>query len=227
MPSVKLYEKLFDKLLRYYRQQTGNTFDPVKSYKTGDVVFSTGEKPKGIYYLTKGWVKIIQECEQGEKPVLRLAGSNEFIGYVSLLKKQHYTSSAIVVEEADIQFIPKQIFLKLLQTNVEFTNTVIDILCERITSDETRLLHLISKDGKQRLAALLLSLELAYDEDPTYDHSFIRLPKKDIASAIAITPETMSRYLAEFKNKGYIRLTGEGIEVTNKSALLYLSNVKD
>ena len=84
-------------------------------------------------------------------------------------------------------------------------------------------------DGKQRLAALLLSLEMAFEEDPKNKNAIIPipLPRKDLAGEIGVTPETVSRYLAEFKDKKFIRITDGTIEVINRSALLRLSKVND
>lgn len=219
--------KLLEKLFQAYRQQTGHLPEPPRQYPAGKYVFTEGERPKGIYYINNGWVSVSRESEENHDSVVRLAGPHEFIGYMSLIKRWDYTSSAKVIKEAEIQFIPKPVFLKLLQTDIEFAQGVIETLCIQLTDSQTKIAQLIGKDAKQRLAALLLSLEMAFDEDHDYEDSHIHLPKKDLAAAIAVTPETVSRHLSEFRKKRIIRVSAKQIEILNRSALLRLSKVRD
>ena len=133
----------------------------------------------------------------------------------------------MVVEDAEIQFIPKQIFLQLLKEDISFTNAVLEILCDHLDHSHNKISDLVGMDGKQRFAALLLSLEMAFDEDGDYENSLIRLQKKDMAAAIGVAPETVSRYISEFRKKRLIQTSGDAIEVLNRVALLRLSKVND
>lgn len=220
-------ERILEKLLHSYQQRTGRRPDLPAVYESGKTVFSAGDHPKGVYYLYKGMVKIVGESEKPGAPIIRIAGPDEFIGYVSLIRQNVYASSAVATERSEVLFIPRQIFLKLLQTDIDFANAVVKTLCEHLSAREGKITELMSKDVKQRLAAFLLSLELAYDLDPDTDNSRILLPKKDIAAAVAATPETISRYLAEFKKSGWIKLHSNGIEVIHRNELLQLSKVRD
>jgi CRP-like cAMP-binding protein len=220
-------ERLLARLSEYYRKKTGGLPEKAKKYSAGQFVYIEGERPKGIYFVCNGWVKIVREGIHGEELILRLAGKNEFIGFVSLIKRWDYTSSAIAAEGAEVQFIPKAFFLQLLTEDISFANLVLETLCEQLTKGEETISGLIGMGGKQRLAALLIGLEMAFDENKNYENSLVRLPRKDMAAAIGITPETVSRYLAEFKKKKFIRATDGTIEILNRSALLRFSKVND
>ena len=87
-----------------------------------------------------------------------------------------------------------------------FLHLFLEILCNQLADSEQKGVNLIAKDARQRLAALLLLLEMAYDEDSGCENSHIHMPKKDIAGAISVTQETVSRYLAEFKKKDFLCL---------------------
>jgi CRP-like cAMP-binding protein len=207
--------------------ETGN-LGYIKIYKEGETIYEIGEKPKGLYFIKRGQVKILRQGLNGDGPVLtRIAMANEFIGFVSLIKRGGNTSSAVTISEAEVQLIPKHVFLHLLQTDLDFTKLTIEILCELLYDSEQKIVSLIAKSSRQRLAALLLSLELAFDENSQYDDSNIRQPKKDLAAAVGVTPETISRNLAEFKEKGYLETGDDGIEITDQNALFRLSMLND
>ncbi len=219
MPGSHDNERLLEKLTQY------NGKISERSYAPGTHIFTAGDKPQGIYYVNEGLVKVIRESEDGKQVLAHILGRNEFMGLVSLVRRSSYFSTAVAIKRAKVQFIPKHVFLKLLQTDIEFANAVVRALCEQLSSSRDRMAHLLTKSAKQRLAALLLSLELAYDEDERYQNALIRLSRKDIAAIIAVAPETISRYLAEFKAKGFITLKGPDIEIENREGLLRLSRV--
>lgn len=218
---------MLQKLSRSYKEYTGHDFDTIKHYEPGEHIFSTGEKPVGIYYIRKGCVKIICLEKDGTETILRLAGKNEFIGYRSLINLNAYKTCAVVLEPTDAVFIPKSLFLDLLQKDIEFANTVVKIICEEVDDTETKFTDFVTKSGKQRLATLLASLKLSYQDDPAFKNDHIRLQKKEIAKAIGVTPESISRFLAEFKNEGIIETVEGNIKITDNKALLKIANIYD
>ena len=227
MRSDRLTAKVHSKLVEYSHAQAGSELQQFRKYEAGKTVFSSGETPKGIHFISTGRVKIIVEGDSELEPVVRLAGPYEFIGYVSLIRRSHYITTAVVVEEAQIQFIPKDLFLELMHEDVDFANMVVEILCKQIQERETTIENLVTKDAKQRLAMLLLGLEMASEAASGHEGSDIYLPKKEIAATIAVAPETVSRHLSEFEKVGYIKKLSNSIRILDRIQLLNLSEVRD
>jgi CRP-like cAMP-binding protein len=221
-------EQLLERLATDSIDPKENGRGNLKKYQEGETIYEIGEKPKGLYFIKSGQVKILRQGLNGDGPTLtRIAMANEFIGFVSLLKRGGNTSSAITFSKAEVQLIPKHVFLHALETDIDFARLVIEILCELLYDSEQKIVSLIAKSSRQRLAALLLSLEMAFDENSQYPNANIRIPKKDIAAAVGVTPETISRNLAEFRKKGYVKTGDDGIEITDRKALFQLSMLND
>jgi CRP-like cAMP-binding protein len=219
--------ELFEKLTASYSELTKSPLQQAKKYKKGSVIFEQGQTPRGVYYIKSGWVKIFKIGADGNEKVLHLATKNQFIGYLSLIKRWNFQSSAIAITDCEIYFIPKQIFLELLAKDNEFASLVVEMLADELVESETHIDTLLSKNIQERLTNLLLGLEQASDRNTAFNDSYIRLPKKELAAIINITPETLSRHLSALKLDGLIENNKNHIELLNRNELLKKSNLRD
>lgn len=213
---------LFEELLKIYESTTGNKLPEATRYDAGSEVYAEGYVPKGVYYIKEGTVKITRNNH--ENPVVvRLAGQHEFIGFLSLLKRWDYNSTAIALEQSQIYFIPKQLFLEAVQSSPKFTNLVVEIVCTRLNEKELLLTDLFTKSVQERLAVLLLTL----DRNPR--DGKIHILKKDIAAVLNIKAETLSRNLMRLQKIGAVTLHPKEnmIEILSREKLLQLSHITD
>ena len=221
-------EALFDKLGKLYDETTGRSLDGSRTYEKSANVYHFGEIPKGIYYLRRGSAKVTRLGVNGREVILRIAGPNEFIGYLSLLKGWSYKSSAVCLEKSQIFFVPKTIFLRLLKTDVEFANGVVNMLCEKLTYSTEEVTDLVTKTVKQRICTALLALDHAFNsENEANNQGIVKFKKKDIASLIGTVPETFSRQLSQLENEGLILVNDRCIEIINRAKLLFISRLGD
>ncbi|GAA0892713.1 Crp/Fnr family transcriptional regulator [Fulvivirga kasyanovii] len=216
--------RLFTQLREGFEAEMASAFK-VKIFKKGEFIYRKGGIPKGVYFMKYGWVKIVRYDEDGNEVVLRIVGHNEFIGYVPLLRDVKYTNYAQALEYCELYFIPKDRFLSLIHESTDFAMLIIQMLSKELWSDEEQIVNLYSKKIDNRLAALLLGLEQASDHSPIHDDSLIRLPKKDMAEIINVSPETLSRYLTKFQEKGLINSMDGTIEIFEKEKLHQMTNL--
>lgn len=220
-------QELYTQLAEAYARLVQQEVQVPQHYAKGESIFREGETPQGVYFIQAGWVKVYTLDENGNEAVLRLASKNEFIGYVSLLKQWRFHASAVAITKAEVHFIPKRVFLELLQSDVKFANLVVQMLCDELTQSEQQIGDLLFKNVRQRLATFLLGLEQASGFDTQHDDYRIRLPKKEIARVLGISPETLSRHLSKLTDKGLISLAKNYIKLLDKKRLLRISKLKD
>jgi CRP/FNR family transcriptional regulator len=84
-------------------------------YKKGQVIFHEGSRPLGIFCVNRGKIKLVKLGEDGKEQILRLIKPGDLMGYRALLSGDKYSASAVVLEEAGICFIPKELFMGVLQ----------------------------------------------------------------------------------------------------------------
>lgn len=221
-------ETLFTELQRIYTSIAKHALPEAKKYAKGECIYKEGQIPKGVYYLKTGTIKITHHTDK-KNVTVRLAKAHDFIGYLSLLKHWDYVTTATATENAELFFIPKQVFLKAVHSDNRFTNVLVDVLCNQINENYKHVVELVSKQVKQRLAILLLSLEQSVlFNTPQRDH-LIHISKRDIAAVLNIKPETLSRNLADMKRQKLIQLhtDSNSIEILDRNQLLKLSNMHD
>lgn len=191
-------------------------------YKKGQTLFYEGTRPMGLFCINTGKVKIFKITSDGKEQILHLTKPGDFIGYRALISEEFYSSSATVIEEAAICYIPKADFLKLLNSNPLFFKKMIKKLSDDLGVMEQRLVTIAQKSVRERLAATLLMLKETYGMEGEAKSTLIdiALSREDLANIIGTATETVIRLLSEFKNQELISLQGKKIKVLDSQGLL-------
>lgn len=195
------------------------------THKKGQILFYEGTKPLGIFCISDGIVKVYKTASNGKEQIIRLAKKGDFLGYVSLLGEEAYSNSATIVEDANICFIPREAFLKVLAEDTEFHRRVTKALCHDLGVMESKLTDATQKSIRERLAFTLLKLSETYGIDGKEgDKIDIVLTREEIAGLVGTATETVIRLLSEFKKDELIDFEGKKIIVLDKKGLARLSD---
>jgi len=216
-------------LFSYISQRLKDTATGFKleTFKKGEFIFQRGQRPRGVYFIKYGWVKLSSYDEDYNEVVLRILGNNEFLGHTAVIKETEHRHDAQALEYSELYLIHRNHFLRLMYEDHYFTRLMIQLLCDEVYADEQQITNLHSKRIDRRLASLLIALERYSHQDDRYEDNHIRILKKDLARNINVTPETLSRYLAKFEESGIIRNHGGAIELLDKDLLNAMSDLKD
>lgn len=224
--ELSITEDLFEKLQERYLAQSLQVPQKAKLYRRNAPVYGYGEVPKGIFFLKSGSLKVIRIGANGREVIIRVAAAHDFVGYLSLLKSSFYLTSAIALEDAEVYFFPKKVFLEAIDADSDFAYDVIDLVCNNSLNSTAVLVDMASKSVKQRLCAALLTLSKIEGTSDQVNNK-VSFRKKDISAMIGAAPETVSRYLAELENEALISVYQAGIEIVNKQGLIAVSNLGD
>ena len=181
-------------------------------FKKGQTIFNDGNFPQGTYYVNKGVMKLVRTNNEGKEQILRFAKAGDFIGYRALIAEEPFVATAICIEETIVCFIPRNIFIKILDENHGMTKEVMKSLSHDLGVVEARVQSLAQKSVRERLAETLLFLQQTFSGSNNSDHEdgviHITLPREDIANIVGTATETIIRLLSEFKHDKYIELDG-------------------
>ena len=190
-------------------------------YKKGQTLFYEGTRPMGLFCINTGKVKVYKISSEGKEQILKLAKPGDFLGYRALISEEFYNSSATVIEEGAICYIPKTDFLNLLNSNPQFFRRMAKQVAHELGTMEQKLVTIAQKSVRERLAATLLMLKETYgmegDESDLID---IALSREDLANIIGTATETVIRLLSDFKNQQLISLQGKKIKVLDSRGLV-------
>ncbi len=190
-------------------------------YKKGQTLFYEGTRPMGLFCINSGKVKVYKISSEGKEQILKLAKPGDFLGYRALISEEFYNSSATVIEEGAMCYIPKSDFLEILHKNPAFFRKMAKRVAHELGLMEQKLVTIAQKSVRERLAATLIMLKETYGmEGEESDLIDIALSREDLANIIGTATETVIRLLSDFKSQKLISLQGKKIKVLNHKGLI-------
>ncbi len=194
-------------------------------YKKGQSIFYEDNVALGIYCITKGIVKLTRSNIYGKEQILRFVKEGEFLSYRAVIADETLTATATCVEDVTACFIPKQVFIDLVQGNPEINKQMFKTLCHDMGLSNEKIQSLAQKSVRERVAETILYLHQTFVEKPDEINQVIpiSLPREDLANIVGTATETLIRLLSEFKNDKYIDFEGKRIKILDKAALERIS----
>ncbi|HWY11312.1 MAG TPA: response regulator [Bacteroidia bacterium] len=195
----------------------------IRLYKKKDDIYKEGGYPKGIYFVSKGKVKIAQASDSGKEFITELYNEGDFFGYLSLLKDEKYASSASTLEDSEIYMIPKEDFFSLIYKNAEVSRKFIEILSNNLLEKEQQLVKLAYNSVRKRVAEALVKLSDKYkkETDPKFS---MNVSREDLANIVGTATETVIRTLSDFKEEKLIEISGSTISLISYDKLAKMRN---
>lgn len=200
-------------------QQMAEIMEVVKSvsYKRGEIVYRAGEQSNSLYIVSKGKIKIYRLSESGKEQLLRILFPGDFTGELALFNESIHEAYAEAMEDTSVCMITRSDLQKFL---IRFPSISLKILSEfakRLESSEKQVARFATEKVETRLALFLAE----FADKELSDEITLPMNKKDLASYLGTTPETLSRKLAELEDLGYIKqLTNKKIKILDLDGLL-------
>ena len=196
-------------------------------YRKGQIVFREGNHPRGVFVVNSGKVKIFKLGSSAREQIVRLARPGDIVGYRSLISGEPYFATAETLEDTVLCFISRNTLYNLIETNPDLAMNLMKLLSHDLATAEKRMVELVQKPVRERMAEALLVLKEIYGLDDDGRTLNVRLTREDIASFVGTTTETAIRVLSEFKDEKLIALEKKKIILLNIPRLTRESRVND
>lgn len=179
----------------------------VRSLPKRSMLFFEGDEGHAIYVLAGGSIRLFRSDEEGREAVVHLVRPGEVFAEAVLFDTETYPVSAQAREDSQVVEIEKARVLALL-SDPEFRHEFFSNIMRKLRYLAQQVYVLSSCDVRERLLRFLAA---RYGKTTRYR---VDLSKKDVAEAIATTPETLSRVLARMESEGSIRWERNEIELS-------------
>jgi len=196
-------------------------------YRKGQIIFHEGAQPFGIFCVNSGKIKLSHLGDDGKEQIIRLLKTGDITGYRALLSGVRYAASAIVLEDAHVCFIPKDLFVNILKEDAGLAFEIMKLLSDELHRAELQLTHLAQKPVRERLAETLLFIKETYGYEEDGQTLNIRFSREEIANLVGTATESIIRLLSEFKRDGLLELEGKRIKVIRPTELIRTANLQD
>lgn len=185
--------------------------------KKGDTLYRAGDKFQSLYIVHIGKLKVYRLSENGKEQVIRILKPGDFTGELALFTESVHDAFAEAMEKTEICSIQQSHLQEFLQQHPNISLKMLNEFSKRLDNAEHQIISFATEQAETRIA-----LFLAQQVEETQSMK-IELPmsRKDLASYLGTTPETISRKLTLFEGHGWIKQTDQrAIEILDLDALL-------
>jgi CRP-like cAMP-binding protein len=156
--------------------------------------------------------------------IVAFAKKGDIIGYRSVLSNEVACTTAQVIEESILCFIPADVFINLVKTNSKFSIKIMRLACNELGTANKLITDIAQKSVRERLAEILLILKDIFGVDEN-NILQISLTREEMANLVGTATESVIRLLSEFKSEKIIELNGRRIRILDEKRIIKIGNV--
>lgn len=192
-----------------------------KDLKRGEYLYQAMDEDDSIYIVHRGQVRIFHLSENGKEQLIRILNPGDFTGEWTIFSSDEYHEHfAEATKNSSICAIQRDDLHELMNDHPAIAMKILEAMSERLHQSEKQTASVAIEQVTNRIIYYLEDLA-GIDAD---DEVTVELPmtRKDIASYLGTTPETLSRKFKELEEKELIRQLPKGkIHIPSIEELLF------
>ena len=194
-----------------------------KQYQNGEFLFRSQRKDDALYIVNRGKVRIYRLADSGKEQLVRILNPGDFTGEWTLFNPDAvHEEYAEATRDTVVCMIQQKMSKIFLEQYPAISLKLLAEMSKRLESSERQTTQIALGECHYPFSFVLAeNVEPEMGNSPT-----ITLPmeKKDIASYLGTTPETISRKFGELEDEGLIQqLSGKRIKIQDLDDLLLYS----
>lgn len=189
----------------------------------GQQLLTEGARQKDLVFLISGLVKVYLTGVGGREQIIKIIKPFGIVDYSIFFSPGKNPVNASSLNKSAVLMISKRIIREIMGINNRFSNEIVRLAAEELTSAYNRLVSLTQKHTRGRIAeSLLIIIETCglEDDGKTINGTFSR---DDIAHLSSMITSNAIRTLSDFAAEGIIEINGKKIRIRDKYALEKIS----
>jgi CRP-like cAMP-binding protein len=176
-------------------------------------VFHRGEPANGLYVVVVGTIKLAVPAANGQEKVIEFFGSGQAFGEAFMFLDKPYMVEAQALEDSLLIWIDKQDIFAAIDRDPSFARRMLAGLSVRLHTLVQDIETVNLQNAMQRIVAYLLS------QPRINGQTQFPFNKSIIASKLGLSPETLSRLLAQLSGEKLISVDGKHVLLHDLDAL--------
>ncbi|MEO6540458.1 MAG: Crp/Fnr family transcriptional regulator [Ferruginibacter sp.] len=217
--STLLLLRGFD-IFQHITDEEYEELDLVHNYveaANGEYIYFPHQNHNKLYFAKDGFIKLGYIDEEGNEVIKEIIQKGEVFGQLTLEKNNDRDEFAQAYKtNVSLCAFTMEDFLRLLQRKPEMAIAFSFHLGNKLRKVENRLLNILNKDVKSRLAQLLL--QLAVDNHSIADNRAVIdkfLTHEDMAKLIGSSRQTVTTTLNQFEKQDLITVSKNNITIND------------
>ena len=191
-----------------------------EQYSKGDAIIHEGEQGDSLYIITSGKVKLSRRAPDGRENLLSILGQSDMFGELSIFDPGPRTSSAVCVTDVSVVSMDRAALRRWIAERPDISDQLLRVLARRLRRTNNNLADLIFTDVPGRVAKALLQLAQRFgSQEGGYIRVTHDLTQEEIAQLVGASRETVNKALAEFAHRGWLRLEGKSVVISDTERL--------
>jgi len=171
----------------------------LRHFAADEVIFREGDPTPGLFIVAEGQVRIFKLNPSGKTHVLHLADPGHTFAEVAVLGGFDCPASAEAIRESTCVLLPNKALRQALRDSHPLCLQMLQGMAKWVRSLVGLLEGITLRDAAGRLAHFLLNHACDDDSQVT-----LQAMKRDLASHLNLTSETLSRTLRKLEDEGLI-----------------------
>ena len=197
----------------------------LRAVSKGAVLCCQDEACDALYVVTRGIVKLIRGEEPGRQKVMQVLYPGAGFGESAVFSNHGYPATAVALSKVEVLAIAAKGLRNFLSTRPHRMTDMAGELSHRLEHWMGQVEQLSHLNAAQKVASYLLERRrLLREQKVLYGKRVVPEPRTEIASLLAIRPETLSRTIRDFRQRNLIGIENGDIVVTNCNRLAAIAN---
>ncbi|WP_232681057.1 Crp/Fnr family transcriptional regulator [Nocardioides sp. R-C-SC26] len=188
--------------------------------RRGDVLFHEGDTGDKLYVVLDGKVKLGRSSSDGRENLLAILGPGQMFGELSLFDPGPRSATVTAVTDVEFASLSHEDLMTWLEGRPVVALGLLSQLAARLRKANDVVADLVFSDVPGRVAKALLDLADRFGrtaDDGVHVHH--DLTQEELAQLVGASRETVNKALADFVNRGWLRLEPRSVVIMDVERL--------
>jgi CRP/FNR family cyclic AMP-dependent transcriptional regulator len=184
-----------------------------RRFVAGESIFREGTLAREAFLLQEGRVRLLKHVAMAERS-LAVVKPGDLFGEGALLDGTTYGSSAVAMTEGVVLALDRATLRTLLEGHPVVAMRVVDQLVRRLRDAEDQIEIMMLRGVQSKVTSALLKLA-----GRATGAAEVNISPVELSTRVGLDVEAVKRTVARLRERQYIRITGERIEIPDVDAL--------
>jgi CRP/FNR family cyclic AMP-dependent transcriptional regulator len=190
------------------------------NFAPGQLIYAMGDLRAGLYFVLDGKVKIGRCAPDGRENLLSVMAPPDMFGELSILDPGPQPWNATAITQARLVHVDRSQLQEWIDEYPAIGVALLRVVARRLRHTTDNLADLAFIDAPARVAKQLLGLALRFG---VRENGGMRvrhdLTQEELAQLVGSTRETVNKALSDFSSRGWIRVDGKSVLISDSERL--------
>jgi CRP-like cAMP-binding protein len=184
-----------------------------RRFAAGESIFQEGAPAREAFLLQEGRVRLLKRIAMTDRS-LAVVKPGDLFGEGALLDGTTYGSTAVALTDGVLLALDRDTFRSLLEHHPQVAARAIDQLVRRLRDAEDQIEIMMLRGVQSKVTSALLKLAGRISGPAE-----VTISPVELSTRVGLDVEAVKRTVLRLRERQYIRITGERIEIPDVEAL--------